>query len=483
MKTQGFNLQNYQSFLQRIKNRREKIFEKQKISESNSSLSSFIITSGTPLHGSVRLGGAKNAAYKLMIASLLGDKESRLLNLPDIADVRMVAEIINYLGAKAYSAGEKTFFIQPQNLSKFQFSSQYGQVSRASTLFLAPLLAKFGRVVIPMPGGDKIGKRPLERHFEGLAKMGMKWEIKNNTLQAWVENSQSKQSTYLRACHYRFKKNTHTGTETLIMAAVLAKGQTILENAALEPEIDDLIKFLNKMGAKIRRRAFRVIEINGVNQLHGAIHSVMPDRNEAVSYAVAALATRGDIIIENARHQDLTAFLDKVQEAGGGFEIDDYGIRFFYQRPLRATDIETDIHPGFMTDWQPLWGVLMCVANGQSVIHETVSQSRFQYVEILEKMGAKFELFNPEIKNPEKVYNFNWQDRQKNEQHALRIFGPTQFLGGHFQIHDLRAGATTLIAAISAQGETILDNIKEIDRGYEKIDEKLISMGARIIRK
>ncbi|MBD3279888.1 MAG: UDP-N-acetylglucosamine 1-carboxyvinyltransferase [Candidatus Pacebacteria bacterium] len=433
-----------------------------------------IIQGGTPLHGCVRLGGAKNASYKLMTAALLADSESRLLNLPGIADVLMVKEIINQLGGKAYSAGEKTIFIKPQNLTSFKIKSEYGDVSRASTLFIPALLARFGRAEVPLPGGDKIGKRPLDRHFAGLAKLGVSWQVQDQKILMKAEQ--------LKGTNYRFSKNTHTGTETLIMVAVLAQGKTILENAAQEPEVDDLIKFLNNMGARIRRRAMRVIEIEGVKKLHGAIHKVMPDRNEAVSYACAAIASKGDIIVENARQQDLEAFLAKLQEAGAGIEVADYGIRFFYQGPLRATDVTTEIHPGFMTDWQPLWATLICHAQGASLIHETVMQNRFQYVADLKKMGAAIEPTTVPVADPEKTYNFNWQDRQPSDVHAIRIKGPTQFQGGEFTIHDLRAGATVMLAAISGQGETILHNVEQIDRGYEKIDQKLQSMGAQIRR-
>jgi UDP-N-acetylglucosamine 1-carboxyvinyltransferase len=267
------------------------------------------------------------------------------------------------------------------------------------------------------------------------------------------------------------------------MAAVMAKGKTILENAAEEPEIDDLIEYLNQMGARIRRRSFRVIEIEGVEKLEGAIHKVMPDRNEAISYACGAIATKGDIVIENARRQDLTAFLDKLEEAGGGIEIGQYGIRFYYDQPLRATDVTTEIHPGFMTDWQPLWATLMCHAHGDSIIHETVMQNRFQYIDTLKEMGADIEPIEPDVSHPKKVYNFNWDDRKESDIHAIEIHGPTKFKGGEFKVHDLRAGATTLLAAISGEGKTVLTNIHQIDRGYENIDQKLSSLGANIERK
>ncbi len=433
-----------------------------------------VIQGGTPLKGVIRVGGAKNASYKLMIASIMANSKSRLLNLPEIADVERVATIINELGGKSKVAGAKTMFIDPAGIKKTDIDMKHGRVSRASTLFVGPLLARFGQATVPLPGGDKIGKRPLGRHLEGLEKLGAQWTYEDEFLVLRADN--------LQGTHYRFAKNTHTGTETLIMAAVMADGKTILENAAQEPEIDDLIEFLNKMGAHIRRRSFRVIEIEGVSKLHGAIHKVMPDRNESVSYACGAIATKGDIIIENARHQDLTAFLDKLQEAGGGYEIGDYGIRFFYDQKLRATDVTTEIHPGFMTDWQPLWATLMAHAHGESIIHETVMQNRFQYITQLNQMGADIKPVEVEVKHPDKVYNFNWADSQESDIHAIKINGPTDFQGGRFHVHDLRAGATILLAAISGRGETILTNIEQIDRGYENIEQKLTRLGAKIKR-
>ncbi len=435
----------------------------------------FIIQGGTPLRGVVRLGGAKNASYKLMIAALLADSESRLLNLPGISDVNLVAEVTESLGGSANEVGPKTLAIDPSNLNSYKVAREYGERSRASTLFVSPLLAKFGQAEVPLPGGDKIGKRPLGRHLEGLERLGVKWKIENETLKMSADQ--------LQGMTYRFEKNTHTGTETLIMASVLAKGKTVLENAAEEPEIDDMIAYLNQMGARIRRRSFRVIEIEGVDKLYGGIYKIMPDRNEGVSYACAALATQGDIVIENARYQDLKAFIDKLEEAGGKFEVGQYGIRFYYDQPLRATDVITEIHPGFMTDWQPLWATMICHAQGDSVIHETVMQNRFQYIEPLKKMGAKIEVIEePEYSHPEKVYNFNWDDRKDTDIRAIRISGPAKFKGGEFEVHDLRAGATIMLAAISGQGTTVLTNIEQIDRGYEDIEQKLSSLGANIKR-
>ncbi|MEN8253568.1 MAG: UDP-N-acetylglucosamine 1-carboxyvinyltransferase, partial [Patescibacteria group bacterium] len=249
-------------------------------------MSKFKINGSIKLNGSVRIGGAKNASYKLMIASLLGDSESRLLNFSRIADVQLVSDIIAYLGAGVKKAGERAIFIDPSSLNSHEIKAEHGQQGRFSTMFIAPLLHKFGQAIVPAPGGDKIGKRPLDRHFDGLKAMGAEIRIEKGMYIAKTEG--------LKATEYRFAKNTHTGTETLIIAATKAQGRTVLENAAEEPEIDDLIFFLNQMGAKIKRVDNRTIVIDGVKKLSGANHKIISDRNEAVSYACAALATQGD---------------------------------------------------------------------------------------------------------------------------------------------------------------------------------------------
>lgn len=435
----------------------------------------YYITGGTPLYGSVRVGGAKNASYKLMIASLLADSPSRILNFSHIRDVELVAELINTLGASAQKRGERAYAVDPSGLSQYEISSQHGEASRASTMFIPILLARFGQAIVPFPGGDKIGKRPLERHFEGLIALGASVETDQGMIKVSAQQ--------LRGARYRFAKNTHTGTETLIMAAVKAQGKTILENAAEESEIDDLIAFLNAMGAKITRPQSRVIEIEGVPQLQGAIYKIMPDRNQVVSFACAALATKGDVIVENARPDDLTAFFTALDQIKAGYEVGSYGVRFFYKEPLMATDVTTVIHPGFMTDWQPLWVTLMTQANGVSILHETVQQRRFQYVPALQRMGANIELFNPPVKNPDQVYNFNIEDVTADDRHAVRVTGPTPLTSGEFEVEDLRHGATLMIAGMIAQGRTILhDPHFHIDRGYERLDEQLTSMGAQITR-
>lgn len=438
-------------------------------------MSNYIVTGGTPLYGSVRVGGAKNASYKLMIAALMAKSPSRLLNFSRISDVDLVAKMIDSLGGTAKLIGDRAYLIDPRKLQQLSLDNEFGQATRASTMFIPALLHRFGKAIVPFPGGDKIGKRPLERHFDGLMKLGAQVNAVGDTIEVTADK--------LIGTHYRFEKNTHTGTETLIMAGALAQGTTILENAAEETEVDDLILFLNNMGAKINRTSSRTIEIQGVEQLEGTIHKIMPDQNQVVSFACAALATKGDIIVENTRTQDLLAFLNKLDEIGGGYELGSYGIRFHYQQPLKATNLTTAPHPGFKTDWQPLWTTMMTQAEGVSVVHETVSQRRFDYTEALIEMGAKIEYFNPEVKDPAALYNFNLADVNEDDFHAIRVTGGAQLHGGSFEVRDLRHGATLLIAAMTAEGETtLLDPHGHIDRGYEQLDEQLKAMGANIKR-
>jgi UDP-N-acetylglucosamine 1-carboxyvinyltransferase len=432
----------------------------------------YIIKGGKPLKGAVRIGGAKNSSFKLMIASLLAEGESRLLDISRIGDVAITKEVIEILGGQVKSPGKGTIFIKPDKLKSFRIPKDLGYKSRASMMFAGPLLARFGQADLPLPGGDQIGRRPVDRHLEGLKALGVKIKKINGLTHLECRS--------LKGTKYRFNKNTHTGTETLIMAAVLAKGTTFLENAALEIEVDDLINFLNKMGAKIKRLPNRVIKIEGVKSLKGTIHKAIPDRNEAVSYACAALATKGDIIIENARAEHLTAFLDKVKEAGGYYETDHYGLRFWYEKPLKATRITTAPHPGFMTDWQALWTTLMTQAQGKSEIVETIYEYRFAFVQDLLKMGAKIELFNPQTKNPDKFYSFNLDDDVESNFHAARVFGPTKLKGKELKVTDIRAGATLMLAALLAEGKSVLLDEGHIQRGYEDLDLRLKALGAEI---
>lgn len=437
-------------------------------------MSKFIIKGGQPLYGSVRLGGAKNASYKLMIASLLAIGESRLLNFSHIQDVQATRDIIESLGGHTRNAGERNLFIDSTSLKSSTIADQFGPKSRSSAMFIPVLLHRFGQASVPLPGGDKIGTRPLDRHFDALTQMGATVTLSGNRILV--------QAQKLHGINYKFPKNSHTGTETLILTAVMAHGKTTIGNAALEPEVDDLIDFLNLMGANIRRRPGRVVEIKGVSKLTPSIYSIMPDRNEAVSYACAAIATKGDIIVENALPEHLEAFLDKLDQIGAGYEIGKYGIRFFYHQPIQATDIETKPHPGFMTDWQPLWTVMMTQARGDSLVHETIFPSRFQHVDGLNSFGANITPLHLPVDDPEKTYNFNISDELLSEPHAIKIIGPTPLKASKYQIYDLRSGATMVLAALIADGTTTLTGIDLIDRGYESFDDRLRSLGASIRR-
>lgn len=432
----------------------------------------YIIKGGKPLKGAVRIGGAKNSSFKLMIASLLAEGESRLLDISRIGDVEITKQVIKSLGGEVKSPGRGTIFVKPDSLKSYKIPRDFGYKSRASIMFAGPLLARFGKAFVPFPGGDKIGRRPIERHLEGLQALGAKVKFTDSFINL--------ECPKLIGTKYRFKKNTHTGTETLIMAAAKAKGTTILENAALEVEIDDLIEFLNEMGAKIKRLPGRRIKIEGVKRLRGTIHKAIPDRNEAVSYACAALATKGDIIIENAEAKHLQAFLKKVKEAGGNYEIGCYGVRFWYSQPLKPTKVITQPHPGFMTDWQALWTTLMTQAEGESKIIETIYEYRFGFVDELLKMGAKIKLFNPHVSNPQTFYNFNLNDDSPQNFHAALVFGPTPLKGLKTEVPDIRAGATLVLAALIAKGESVLLDNGHIERGYEELGERLRQLGATI---
>jgi len=420
--------------------------------------------------GSVRVGGAKNAGFKLIIAVCLGSRRSRILNLSHVGDVDVTIRTLQKLGLDVKECGEKSVFVEPNGIKTSKLPQFAGEKCRASTLFAGMLLAKTGKAIIPLPGGCVLGSRPINRHLEAFKSLGVKVKFVNNLIHLTTKK--------LKGTTFCFDKKTHTGTESMLLASACAQGKTIIKNAAQEPEIDDMIALLNKMGAKIRREKEKIV-IDGVKKLGGAIHKAMPDRNEAVSYAVAALATRGDIVIENAQPKTIEAFLEKLEKIGARFKIADYGIRFWYKKPLQATNIKTAPAPGFMTDWQPLWTLLMTQAKGESHIIETVHNNRLQYIKELNKMGAKINLYNPVIKNPQKLYQFE-SVQADTSFHAAKVSGPTPLKAAHLKVPDLRAGATLTIAALIAHGRSTVENIEHIDRGYEKLDEKLRQLGANI---
>lgn len=435
----------------------------------------FVINGGKKLKGTVSVSGAKNAALKALVAACLTDEKVIINNIPLISDFFVMAEIIKELGGEI-SIKDHRVIIQLKKFRKNKITLDKAVLVRTSSMFLAPLLARTGEAIIPNPGGCRIGARPIDRIIKGLEAMGV--DIIYSSSDGYFHAS----TRQLKGAKYRFEKNSHTGTETLILAGVLAKGQTVLDNAAQEPEVDDLIRLLRLMGADIKRTAPRRIVINGVKKLKGATWVINPDRNEIVTLAIAAIITEGDIFIKDVKTQNLRTFLTKLKAAGAGFEEKSGGIRFYYKGDLKPTDIATSSYPGFMTDWQGPWAVLMTRAKGDSSIHETVYENRLGYVEELRKMGARVELFNPKVKNPKDFYNFNLTDNKTEYFHAVKIFGPAKLHNGVVTILDLRAGATLVLAALAAKGQSVIFGVEHLDRGYEKFDKRLKNLGADIQR-
>ncbi len=438
-------------------------------------LEKLVVTGGNRLNGNVRVSGAKNVALKVLVAACLTDEEVIIHNIPLISDVMVMIKIIEDLGGKVI-LDDHTARVRVTNFKKNKITLDQASHIRTSSMFIAPLLLRNKQAIIPNPGGCRLGARPIDRTVDGLVRMGA--DINYHSEDGFFYAKASS----LQGINYRFDKNTHTGTETMIISAVLAQGKTILENAAAEPEVDELIALLNAMGAKIKRVEQRKIEIDGVDRLHGAEITIKPDRNEIVTFAIAGIITKGDIFIQGARRDGLVEFLEKLDEAGGGYEEKEDGIRFFYKEPLKATSITTAPYPGFMTDWQAPWAVLMTQAKGDSVIHETIFSNRFGYVSELRKMGAKIDFFNPQVDNPESFYNFNPSDDQPGFFHAIKIHGPTALHDAVVSISDLRAGASLVIAALAAKGETVIHGVHHIDRGYEQFEERLQLLGADIKR-
>lgn len=435
----------------------------------------FIIKGGKKIKGEVKVSGAKNVALKVLIAACLTDQNVVIKNIPLISDLMVMIDIIKELGGeveiKDHSVSIK---IKKINSTKIPLDKAAG--IRTSFMFIVPLLLRNGSAVIPNPGGCRIGARPIDRIIDGIKKMGV--NVYYNSADGYLHAKIKK----LKGVNYRFEKSTHTGTETLLLLATLAEGKTVLKNAGQEPEIDELISFINLMGGDVKRVNSRTIIINGVKKLHGLEFKINPDRNEIVTFAIAAIMTKGEIFIKNINDTGLKEFLEKLKEVGGGFEIKKEGIKFFYKNDLKATKIMTSPYPGFMTDWQSSWAVLMTKASGISIINETVYENRFGYVNELEKMGAHIKLFNPKITHPEKFYNFNLNDDRKEYFHAIKIEGPVDLHNGIVHISDLRAGATLVLAALAAKGESIIYGIEHLDRGYEKFEERLKNLGADIER-
>lgn len=435
----------------------------------------YIIKGGNKLSGTISVTGAKNVVTKAIVAAALTSEEVIIENVPLISDLDVAISVAEGLGATV-EVVDHMLKIRYEEIKNIEIPLEAGAKSRTAAMFLGPLLIRKGEAIVPNPGGCRLGARPIDRHIEGLEKMGAAIDYLSD------DGYFHAKSEKLKGANYTFEKNTHTGTETLILAAVLAEGATVLENAAEEPEVDDLMNLLNQMGGNVKRTGARTITIEGVASLHGTTYKIMPDRNEAVTFAIMGALTGGEVWIKNANMGDLASFLVKFEEAGGAWEEKDDSVRFYIKDKIKATDMVTGPHPAFMTDWQGPWSVLATQAEGESTIHETVYENRFAYVSELKKMGAKLDFYNPTVANPREFYNFNFEDEeQKYKNQGLKINGPTKLHNAVLDIADLRAGATLVIACLIAKGASIVYGFEHIERGYEAFDTRIRSLGASIV--
>ncbi len=434
------------------------------------------IQGGNPLKGSVKAAGAKNAITKMLVASVLSDKKCIFRNVPNIKDVEMTVLFCQELGMEVSWDKENGIIeAQTKHLKSSYIPQRFSGANRIPILMIGALLGRTNEdIIVPTSGGCKIGKRPVDFHIEALEKLGATIEYRN----------MKKEGAYFASAHDGLKGAVVTlsypsvgATENTILAACRAKGKTVIQNAAIEPEITDLILFLQKLGVNIQVDTNRTIVIEETTEFQEAEHTVMTDRIEAASLGMAGIATKGSVFVEGAEQRHMIMFLNKLREIGGCFKVKEKGIEFFYGGPLKGgLHLETDVYPGFLTDWQQPFVTLLTQAEGISVIHETVYENRFGYLEILKEMGAEVEFFTHCLGN--KPCRFASQ----NYKHSVAIKGPTPLKGKTIEIPDLRAGFAYVMAALLCEDSCIIKNLHFIDRGYENIEKKLTSVGANIER-
>src|SRR5581483_11307390 len=415
----------------------------------------FVIRGGEPLLGTVRISGAKNAALPCMAAALLTDQPVILENIPQVRDIQTTRNLLAAMGAEVelgFGRAHHRTSIQCANLSSPEASYELVKTMRASTLVLGPLVARCGRARVSLPGGCAIGARPIDLHIKGLEQLGAKITQEHG----YVEATASR----LRGAEIVFDKITVTGTEDLLMAATLAEGETILQNCAREPEVADLADLLNKMGAKIQGAGTPTIRVKGVAKLNGAKHRIIPDRIEAGTFVIAGAMTGGDLNISGCDPSHLDAVLSKLHEAGVKTRINGESVRVMGDNPFTGADMTTEEHPGFPTDCQAQYMALATQADGTSVITENIFENRFMHAQELVRMGANIKI----------------------EGRRAIVRGKTPLSAAAVLASDLRASASLVLAALVADGETIIDRVYHIDRGYERIEEKLRGVGAEIKR-
>ena len=410
-----------------------------------------VITGGKRLRGEIRVSGSKNAALPILASTILANGESRITNLPELLDIETTKKLLRTLGA-TIEGSVPVLRIDASNINNVEAPYELVKTMRASVLVLGPLLARFGRARVSMPGGCAIGERPIDQHLKGLALLGAEIDLQNGYVEARAKR--------LKGAKIYLDMPTVTGTENLMMAAALADGVTILENAAREPEIEDLGDVLRKMGARVEGAGSEVITIEGVRELKPIEHAVIPDRIEAGTFMVAAAMTDGDVLLQNYPMAHLRAVGAKLAEAGVLIEETPEGVRIRRGSELRAVNIITAPYPGFPTDMQAQFMSLMSVAAGVSSITETIFENRFMHVSELRRLGANI----------------------KTDNRHASITGVGKLSGTQVMATDLRASACLVLAGLVAQGVTEVSRVYHLDRGYEKIERKLRSLGADIIR-
>jgi UDP-N-acetylglucosamine 1-carboxyvinyltransferase len=414
-----------------------------------------VIRGGTPLLGTVRISGAKNAALPCMAAALLTEDEVILENIPQVRDIETTRRLLAAMGAEVelgYGRAHHRTTIQCGKLAAPEASYELVKTMRASTLVLGPLVARCGRARVSLPGGCAIGARPIDLHIKGLERLGAKIIQDHGYVEATTDR--------LRGAEIVFDKITVTGTEDLLMAATLADGETILQNCAREPEVADLADLLNKMGSKIQGAGTSTIRVQGVSKLHGAKHRIIPDRIEAGTFLIAGALTGGDVKLSGCDPAHLVSLLQKLQEAGVKTTHTGDAIRVMGDNPLKAADIDTEEYPGFPTDMQAQYMALVTQAEGTSIVTENIFENRFMHAQELVRMGASIKI----------------------EGRRAIVRGRTPLSAAAVLASDLRASASLVLAALVADGETIIDRVYHIDRGYEHIEEKLKGVGAEIRR-
>jgi UDP-N-acetylglucosamine 1-carboxyvinyltransferase len=430
-----------------------------------------VINGGKPLIGRIEVRGAKNLATKAMVAALLAETPSVLKDVPDISDVGVVTGMLEAYGVSVTKTAEGELTLDPSNVEKAHFAQidALAGSSRIPILFCGPLLHRLGEALIPDLGGCRIGDRPIDFHMDALRAFGAIVDKSYEGIRLTAPNG-------LSGAEIELPYPSVGATEQVLLTAVLAKGVTELKNAAIEPEIMDLIAILQKMGAIINVEPNRVIFIEGVDKLHGYEHRALFDRNEAASWASAALATEGDIFVGGAKQAELMNFLNIFRKVGGAFDIKEDGIRFYHPGgELKPVVVETDVHPGFMTDWQQPLIVALTKAHGVSVVHETVYENRFGFTDALIEMGAHIVVHKDGLESVTRRV-----PRRPLEQAAV-ITGPTKLHGADIRVPDLRGGFSHLIAALTAEGQSTISNVGIISRGYEHFIDKLRALGADFV--